>query len=90
MSDKCKNCGGNYGLHHYETNQCPVGGFEAAPGKRQEWGKTTFEPDNSIELSQLQKENKLLLARIEALEKRIVRLESESDLEESVRIWGAG
>jgi hypothetical protein len=21
--DECKNCGGDYGLHHYRTLQCP-------------------------------------------------------------------
>ena len=41
--DKCKNCGGERGLHHYETDQCPVGGREAPIGRKQEWKSTTFE-----------------------------------------------
>jgi hypothetical protein len=47
--DKCKNCGGERGLHHFETDQCPVGGREAPIGRRQEWKTTTFgkEDDNA-------------------------------------------
>ena len=41
--DKCKNCGGERGLHHYETDQCPVGGREAPIGRKQEWKTATFE-----------------------------------------------
>lgn len=41
--DKCKNCGGNYGIHHYKTNQCPVSGREAPIGRKQEWKTTIFE-----------------------------------------------
>lgn len=41
--DKCKNCGGERGLHHYQTDQCPVGGREAPVGRKQEWKTTTFE-----------------------------------------------
>lgn len=41
----CKNCGAEYGLHHYQTNQCPVGGREAAIGEKQEWKTTVFEPE---------------------------------------------
>jgi len=44
--DKCKNCGGEYGLHHFETNQCPVGGREAPIGRKQEWKTTTFEKED--------------------------------------------
>lgn len=40
---KCKNCGADYGLHHYETSQCPAGGVEAPVGKEQIWMTTTFE-----------------------------------------------
>ena len=40
---KCKNCGAEYGLHHYRTGQCPVGGCEAPLGKTQEYMETTFE-----------------------------------------------
>jgi len=46
--DICKNCGGERGLHHYETSQCPVGGREAPIGRKQEWKTSTFEvEDNS-------------------------------------------
>jgi len=41
--DKCKNCGGDYALHHYQTDQCPVGGREAPFDRKQEWKTTTFE-----------------------------------------------
>lgn len=46
--DKCKNCGGEYGLHHFETNQCPVGGREAPIGRKQEWKSTTFEIETAV------------------------------------------
>lgn len=42
-SDKCNNCGADYGLHHYQTDQCPVGGREAPIGRKQEWKTTVFE-----------------------------------------------
>jgi len=45
--DKCRNCGGERGLHHYSTDQCPVGGREAPVSKKQEWKMTTFEIDDS-------------------------------------------
>lgn len=41
--DKCKNCGGERGLHHFETDQCHVCGREAPVGRKQEWKSTTFE-----------------------------------------------
>jgi hypothetical protein len=41
-SDTCANCGGGKGLHHYRTDQCPVGGVEAPDGKLQEWKDSTF------------------------------------------------
>jgi hypothetical protein len=41
--DKCKNCGGDYALHHYQTNQCPRNGVEAPLDRKQEWMTTTFE-----------------------------------------------
>jgi len=44
MIDTCKNCGGSLGLHHYQTEQCPVGGVEAPFGRVQEWKTSTFEP----------------------------------------------
>ena len=39
----CFNCGADFGLHHYETNQCPVGGVEETRvGKVQQWAETKF------------------------------------------------
>jgi len=40
---RCKNCGGDEGVHHYKTMACPVGGREAPVGKKQEYKTTTFE-----------------------------------------------
>lgn len=41
-NETCKNCGGNEGLHHYKTNQCPVGGRENMDGP-EEYMTSTFE-----------------------------------------------
>lgn len=79
--DKCKNCGGDRGIHHYETDQCPVGGREA-PIK---WKLTTFELENDYEVEELRKSFTDLLARFEKLEAQVERLQSGSELEESVR-----
>ena len=89
-NDKCKNCGGDNGLHHYQTNQCPVGGREVPFGRKQEYMTTTFEPDNADELDELRLSVKQLLARVEELESQVERLQSISELEESVRIYGTG
>lgn len=43
--EKCKNCGGDRGIHHYQTEQCPVGGREAHYGQVPEWKTSTFEAD---------------------------------------------
>lgn len=42
-NDVCLNCGGDKGLHHYETMQCPLNGIEApVNAKEQIWENTTF------------------------------------------------
>ena len=58
----CKNCGASQGLHHYQTNQCPVGGREAPIGKPDIWANTTYLEDDG------------LLERIAALEAQVARL----------------
>lgn len=42
-SSVCANCGGEYGLHQFETNQCPVGGIESPYPVPQKWADTTFD-----------------------------------------------
>lgn len=42
LRDTCANCGGGQGLHHYHTNQCPVGGVEAPDGRQQEWKTSVY------------------------------------------------
>lgn len=88
MNGICKNCGATDGLHHFETNQCPVGGVEAPVGREQLWMKTTFEAENN-EVEELKNTVNKLLTRIEALENQVKALQSETELQESVRIWGA-
>jgi len=88
-NDKCKNCGGRKGVHRYHTSQCPVGGREILYGKA-EWMTTTFEPDNTDELEELKSSVLQLIARVDELEEQVERLQSGSELEESVRIFGAG
>ena len=78
--DKCKNCGGDRAIHHFLTDQCPLGGREASIGRKQEWKSTTFETKNEVD--ELRKSIKKLLARVEELEAQVKRLQSE----ESVRI----
>ena len=80
--DICKNCGGDRAIHHYETDQCPLGGREASIGRKQEWKSTTFEIETKNEVDELRKSIKKLLARVEELEAQVKRLQSE----ESVRI----
>ena len=46
MKDICKNCGGWKGLHHYETNQCPIGGREAPIGELQQYSSQVFEQED--------------------------------------------
>lgn len=87
---KCKNCGGDYGIHHYQTDQCPVGGRECSINQKQEYKSTTFEVETESEVDELRKSVKDLLARVEELEMKVDSLKSESDLAETVRIWGAG
>ncbi len=45
---QCKNCGAPEDLHHYQTNQCPVGGREAPVGRMQGWMSTVFECADSV------------------------------------------
>jgi hypothetical protein len=45
--DRCRNCGGDAGIHHYQTDQCPVGGVEAMDGL-QEWKASTFAPAEPV------------------------------------------
>ena len=42
MSGKCRNCGTDYGLHHYKTNQCPTFGKESPVGVKQEYQASVF------------------------------------------------
>ena len=77
MSSKCAECGGDYGIHHSETNQCPVNGVEAAVGRKQEWQSTTFVPETSSEIDNLKAQVKKLLKRIEQLESEVAALKGD-------------
>lgn len=89
-TDKCKHCGADYGLHHYATNQCPVGGREAPIGRKQEYKSTVFEQDTTTEIEELREMIKKLTARIEELEEHVETMQAGSEIEESVRIYGTG
>jgi hypothetical protein len=80
----CKNCGGDYAIHHFETNQCPVGGCEAPIGRKQEWKSTTFEA-KSNDVAELRETVDQLTARIEALEAQ-VSLKAKPKAQEPVRV----
>jgi len=68
--DKCKNCGGERGLHHFETDQCPFGGREAPISRKQEWKSTTFEIE--IETEKLDLEKVALKAMLKYIEFEVV------------------
>lgn len=66
---RCKVCGADYGLHHAETNQCPLNGVEETrPGHRQSWAASTYVEDNSS-----------IQEIIASLSKRVGNLESIVD-----------
>lgn len=50
LGTKCRNCGAEIGIHHYQTNACPVGGREAPIGRKQEYKTTVFEPEIDTQL----------------------------------------
>ena len=72
-SDECLNCGGEYGLHHCSTDQCPVGGREAPVGRKQEWKTTTFQAApkqdaaQSARIAELEAQNKRLVEALKSL-----------------------
>ncbi len=77
--DICKNCGGERGIHHYQTNQCPVGGREAPGTQRQEYKTTTFEMEPTEQMEDLELLRKMVasLTRLAGeLQRRIERLEN--------------
>jgi hypothetical protein len=63
MELKCKNCGAEDSIHHYNTMQCPYGGIESPPGRRQVWLKTVYTPDTES-----------LENRVEKLERLVAKL----------------
>ncbi len=41
--EKCLNCGADYELHKFDTNQCPLHGIEETrENHKQEWANTKF------------------------------------------------
>ena len=46
MKDKCKNCGGWKGLHHWKTMQCPFGGKEVPIGTADLWTDQTYQEED--------------------------------------------
>ena len=70
----CKNCGGEHGIHHYQTSQCPVGGREAPVGRKQEYKTSTFEPEQDNELQSLLDEKE---KTIKAQAKKIAEYEEK-------------
>ena len=85
----CKNCGGEKGIHHYQTMACPVGGREAPVGKPQEW-MSSDRYETETEEDALREIVNNLLTRVAELEDQMSELQAESNLRESVSIWGAG
>lgn len=73
LNDTCGNCGADNGLHHYQTNQCPLGGREAPIGRKQEWMTTTFIPAEAIANV---RQVRAMVAEINEKTKRIEQLEA--------------
>lgn len=69
MKDICKNCRGWKGLHHFETNQCPVNGTESPIGKKQEWQESTYAEDDGKDehIAELESAVRTLSAHLEAI-----------------------
>jgi len=65
-NEKCRNCGGDYGIHHCQTLRCPVNGRESPVGRTQEYSTSIFE--TAIPYDELKEQRDALLeACIEAL-----------------------
>lgn len=62
----CRNCGGEEGLHEYDTLRCPRNGQESPLGRRQLWQDTFLDMSDEIPL---------LNIKIDGLENRIATLE---------------
>ena len=72
MKDVCKHCGASQGIHEYDTNRCPQGGFEQGVrrGVPSVYMTTVYEEDNVTPLAE----------RVTALEKTVRALESQVQL----------
>ena len=56
MKETCKNCGGDYSIHHSETLQCPFGGVEAGAHRPDTWIASIFERETENEMRQARKD----------------------------------
>lgn len=73
----CANCGGEEGLHQYETLRCPKGGREAPVGRPDVWQNTFWDDGKTEDDIETLKANidavhlivKNLMKRIEDLER---------------------
>lgn len=63
----CKNCGADYGLHHYITEQCPVGGRAFSIDRVEEWKTSRYESVNT--------QSDIIKELVEALELFLERIE---------------
>ena len=79
MADQtCKNCGAWYGLHHYETNQCPKNGRETNP---QTWEATTYQEEDKADskIADLEAAN-ILLTRTINEQAQVIREHQAADV----------
>jgi hypothetical protein len=74
----CRNCGGEEGLHEYETLRCPRNGQESPVGRPQLW-QNTFWDDGKVEddIETLKAEISLLRQAIDNLSKNYDVLEEK-------------
>ena len=77
QNDTCRNCGGDEGLHHYQTMQCPVGGVEANINHKQKYMTSRYEQE-SDDLAACRDALAAQMSETESLRERIAALNAEN------------
>lgn len=85
---KCKHCGGDYALHHFETNQCPLNGVDSV---NPIWMASQFEPESLVDLDSFLPDMMRTLKEqneaIKNLTEQVARLTDLLEFDETIRLW---